>query len=67
MSRPTGRGSSEFSGTSFSTRSGVKKARWPARADGDFVPETEYWQGEERFITILTVRLELAKLPSTQA
>ena len=27
---------------------------------------TEYWQGDERFITSLTVGLELAKLPSPQ-
>jgi RNA polymerase sigma-70 factor (ECF subfamily) len=37
-----------------------------ATADENFAPETEYWQGEERFITVLTVRLELAKLPSSQ-
>lgn len=28
-----------------------------------FSPETEFWQGEERFITTLTVRFEMAKLP----
>ena len=43
-----------------------EKSAMAGAADGDFVPETEYWQGEERFITVLTVRLELAKLPSTQ-
>ena len=32
----------------------------------NFVPETEYWQGHERFITVLTVNLEMAKLPRTQ-
>jgi RNA polymerase sigma-70 factor (ECF subfamily) len=26
-------------------------------------PETEFWQGEERFIVVLTVRIEIEKLP----
>ncbi len=34
--------------------------------DEYFAPKTEYWQGEERFITVLTVRLEMAKLPRAQ-
>lgn len=34
--------------------------------DEKFVPETEYWQGNERFITVLTVNLEMAKLPQPQ-
>ncbi len=28
--------------------------------------ETEFWQGDERFITALTVKLEMAKLPRPQ-
>ena len=31
--------------------------------DGNFSPETEFWQGDERLITALTVKLEMAKLP----
>jgi len=31
--------------------------------DTDFVAGMEYWQGNERFITVLTVKLEMAKLP----
>ena len=34
--------------------------------DEKFVPETEFWQGNERFITVLTVKLEMAKLPLRQ-
>lgn len=37
-----------------------------ASEEQNFVPETEYWQGHERFITVLTVNLEMAKLPRTQ-
>ncbi len=37
-----------------------------AAEDEYFAPKTEYWQGEERFITVLTVRLEMAKLPRAQ-
>ena len=32
----------------------------------NFAPETEYWQGDERFITVLTVKLGMAKLPRRQ-
>ena len=34
--------------------------------DEKFVPETEFWQGNERFITVLTVKLEMANLPLRQ-
>jgi RNA polymerase sigma-70 factor (ECF subfamily) len=34
-----------------------------AAAEEFFAAQTEFWQGEERFITVLTVRLELEKLP----
>jgi RNA polymerase sigma-70 factor (ECF subfamily) len=33
-----------------------------ATDDEKFASETEYWQGDERFITNLTVKLEMAKL-----
>jgi RNA polymerase sigma-70 factor (ECF subfamily) len=31
-----------------------------------FARETEYWQGEERFISVMSVRLAMAKLPRAQ-
>ena len=34
--------------------------------DVNFYPEMEFWQGEERFISSLTVKLEMAKLPIPQ-
>lgn len=34
-----------------------------AAAEEFFAGQTEFWQGEERLITVLTVRLELGKLP----
>ena len=37
-----------------------------AAEEEHFAPETEFWQGEERFITVLTVRLQMAKLPRAQ-
>ncbi len=38
-----------------------------AAADGEnFAPMTEFWQGDERFITVLAVKLEMAKLPQRQ-
>jgi RNA polymerase sigma-70 factor (ECF subfamily) len=43
-----------------------EKSALAGAADEKVAPETEYWQGEERFITVLTVRLELAKLPQAQ-
>jgi RNA polymerase sigma-70 factor (ECF subfamily) len=37
-----------------------------AMEDLNFYPEMEFWQGEERFISSLTVKLEMAKLPTSQ-
>ena len=37
-----------------------------ATDDEIFPPDTEFWQGNERFITVLTVKLEMAKLPRRQ-
>jgi len=34
--------------------------------DEKFAPGTEFWQGDERLITVLTVKLEMAKLPRRQ-
>ncbi len=34
--------------------------------DGNFSGALEYWQGDERFISVLTVKLEMAKLPPPQ-
>jgi len=34
--------------------------------DGNFSGTLEYWQGDERFISVLTVKLEMAKLPPQQ-
>ncbi len=34
-----------------------------APEDGTFDPEMEYWQGDESFISVLSVKLEMAKLP----
>ena len=42
------------------------KAAVSATDDEIFAPETEFWQGNERFITVLTVKLEMAKLPRRQ-
>ncbi len=43
-----------------------KKTAASVTDDEKFAPETEFWQGDERFITILTVKLEMAKLPRRQ-
>ncbi len=43
-----------------------KKVAVSAMDDEIFSPETEFWQGNERFITVLTVRIEMAKLPRRQ-
>ena len=43
-----------------------EKTATQAEEGGNFAPETEYWQGDERFITVLTVKLEMAKLPRPQ-
>ena len=40
-----------------------KKTAAAAKEEANFRPETEFWQGDERFITVLTVKLEMAKLP----
>jgi RNA polymerase sigma-70 factor (ECF subfamily) len=40
-----------------------KKVAVSATDDEKFAPEMEFWQGDERFITVLTVKLEMAKLP----
>jgi RNA polymerase sigma-70 factor (ECF subfamily) len=34
--------------------------------DGNFSGAMEFWQGDERFISVLTVKLEMAKLPPRQ-
>ncbi|NQU59367.1 MAG: RNA polymerase sigma factor [Rhodospirillales bacterium] len=34
--------------------------------DPKHYPEMEYWRGDERFITVLTAKLELEKLPQPQ-
>lgn len=43
-----------------------QKMAMSAMDDEKFVPETEFWQGNERFITVLTVKLEMANLPLRQ-
>lgn len=42
------------------------KTALSAAEDEFFASETEYWQGDERFITVLTVNLEIGKLPQAQ-
>ncbi len=43
-----------------------QKTAMSATDDEKIAPETEFWQGDERFITVLTVKLEMAKLPRRQ-
>ncbi len=43
-----------------------EKTTVSAKEEANFHPETEFWQGDERFITVLTVKLEMAKLPRRQ-
>lgn len=43
-----------------------KASTVPLTEATDVPPETEYWQGEERLINVLTVRLEMAKLAPAQ-
>ncbi len=43
-----------------------EKPTVPLADEENFAPETEYWHGNERFITVLTVKLEMAKLPQHQ-
>ncbi len=50
----------------FLDRARHRKVAASARDDEIFAPETEFWQGNERFITVLTVKLEMAKLPRRQ-
>jgi RNA polymerase sigma-70 factor (ECF subfamily) len=47
---------------------GVRREKTAASAkeEANFHPETEFWRGDERFITVLTVKLEMAKLPRHQ-
>ena len=37
-----------------------------AMEDVNFYPSVEFWHGEERYITALTVKIEMAKLPLSQ-
>lgn len=41
-----------------------EKTAAAAMEDVNFYPEMEFWRGEERFISSLTVKLEMAKLPA---
>lgn len=43
-----------------------EKTAASARKEENFHLETEFWRGDERFITILTVKIEMAKLPRHQ-
>ena len=43
-----------------------EKTAVSAKEDINFHPEMEFWRGDERFITVLTVKLEMAKLPRHQ-
>ena len=43
-----------------------KKSEMSATDDEKFALKTEFWQGNERFITVLTVKIEMAKLPRRQ-
>ncbi len=43
-----------------------KKTAVSATADENFAPVREFWHGDERFITVLAVKLEMAKLPRRQ-
>ncbi len=43
-----------------------EKTAVSAKKEANFHPETEFWRGDERFITVLTVKLEMAKLPRRQ-
>ena len=40
-----------------------QKVAEPVAEEEISASETEFWQGEERFISVLTVRLEIEKLP----
>ena len=43
-----------------------KKTEMSATDDEKFTLKTEFWQGNERFITVLAVKIEMAKLPRRQ-
>ena len=43
-----------------------EKTALSAKEEANFYPEMEFWRGDERFITVLTVKLEMAKLPPHQ-
>ena len=43
-----------------------EKTAVSAKEEANFHPETEFWRGDERFITVLTIKLEMAKLPRHQ-
>lgn len=43
-----------------------RKTAVAAAEDEKNFPGTEFWQGDERFITVLTVKIEMAKLPRRQ-
>ncbi len=40
-----------------------EKVAASAMKDAEFINDREFWPGDERFITVLTVKFELAKLP----
>jgi RNA polymerase sigma-70 factor (ECF subfamily) len=50
----------------FLDRARHRKVAVSATDEEIFAPETEFWQGNERFISVLTVKLEMAKLPRRQ-
>ena len=41
-----------------------EKVAASALEDVNFYPDVEFWQGDERFISVLTVKIEMAKLPA---
>ncbi len=41
-----------------------EKTAVAALEDVNFYPDVEFWRGEERFISVLTVKFEMAKLPA---
>ncbi len=41
-----------------------EKTAAAALEDINFYPDVEFWQGDERFISVLTVKIEMAKLPA---
>ncbi|MFQ5775560.1 MAG: RNA polymerase sigma factor [Kiloniellaceae bacterium] len=47
----------------FLDRMRHEKTAKSAVDDRNFVAEMEFWQGDERFISVLTVKIEMAKLP----